>query len=239
MKAKSIKSHIITQNDTIEKILDTYFPSIPNNSVIAISTKIISVLEGRFVEKKDTSKKDIILKEADAIFNSDVTSDAIFITLKNKMILPNAGIDESNASSSYLLYPKNPWDSCEKIWLYLSEKHDTTNFGVILTDSTTRMLRKGSTGISIAYCGIKAVRSYIGQYDVFGEPLLSTTMQIVDALAATGVLCMGEGNEQTPFALIESPPHVTYTHKPPCTLEKESGIVSLDDDIFKPLIISK
>ncbi|MDR2416268.1 MAG: coenzyme F420-0:L-glutamate ligase [Candidatus Peribacteria bacterium] len=63
--------------------------------------------------------------------------------------MPSAGIDESNANGYFILYPKDCLSFCKEVHQLLCKKFAIRNLGVIITDSTTRPLRWGVSGIAI------------------------------------------------------------------------------------------
>ena len=82
------------------------------------------------------------------------------------------------------------------------------NVGVIVTDSHLTPLRRGVTGLAIAYSGFAGVQSEIGKPDLFGKPLRVTEKAVADNLASVAILVMGESGESTPFTLIRGAPAI-------------------------------
>ena len=218
MKARSIKTHKIKSSESIYAILDRYITKLTEKSIIAISSKIVSTCENRIV---NTNKKDLINKESDFCFKSPINFPGFHITLKNNRLIPNAGIDESNCTGSYILLPKNPMLSAKKIWKYLRKNHTIKNLGVIITDSNITPLRAGVTGITLGWCGFKPTYNYIGQKDVFGRIMEVTQINLLDSLATIATLEMGEGKEQTPMAIITNAKKINFQNN---TQEKEAYI---------------
>ena len=126
----------------------------------------------------------------------------IDLTIKNNILIPNAGIDESNGAGYFILWPKDPYKSARQIHQYLKKRFKIKNIGIIITDSKTTPLRWGTTGTSLAHYGFLALNNYIGREDIFGRKLRFTRANIADGLAAAAVCAMGEGSEQTPLCLI-------------------------------------
>ena len=86
------------------------------------------------------------------------------------------------------------------------------NIGVVVTDSHLTPLRRGVTGVAIAYSGFEGIQSEIGRPDLFGKPLEVTEKAVADDLASAAILEMGESGESTPFALIRGAP-VIFTNR--------------------------
>ena len=108
--------------------------------------------------------------------------------------------------------------------------------GVIITDSHTTPMRRGVLGIGLCWYGFSPLHNYVGSPDCFGRPLQMTQSNLVDALAVAAVVCMGEGNEQTPLAVIEQAPKVVYHQHP--TFQEEYFSLRIDEteDLYGPLL---
>ncbi len=235
MKVTAIKTPRIEFNHSLQKFLDN-IPILKERSVVAITSKVVSACEGRYVSKDKINKADLIKQEADFVFPMDKNAYNICLTIKNGILIPSAGIDESNADNTYILYPSNLWNSAEIIWKYLSKKHHLRELGVIITDSHTTIMRRGVTGIALSWCGFEPLYSYIDKPDLYNRSLKVTQVNIVDALATSAVFTMGEGNEQTPIAIITDTPRITFVDRPPNQKEKESIFIPLNEDLYSPLL---
>ena len=227
-----IKTHKIKPKESIFAILDKYLPKLKENSVVAISSKIISTCENHII-KKTKGKSKIINEQAEFCFDSPANYPNFFLTLKNNRLIPNAGIDESNCNNFYALLPQEPQLTSKKIWEYLRKKHHIKKLGIIITDSNITPLRSGVTGISIGWCGFKPIHSYIGQKDIFGHILKVSQINLLDSLATTATLATGEGNEQTPIAIIENPYKIKFQNRAPNKKEEKMICVSAKEDLFR------
>lgn len=236
MHIKSIKTHRVTYGDTIEDLLDKYVVPLSENSIVAVTSKIISVMEGRYIKKSDIDKYQLIKQEADFLLQTDKNPYDVYLTIKEGLLIPSAGIDESNVDNVYVLYPSNPWLSVEKIWQYLREKYNIRNLGIIITDSHTTVMRKGVTGIALSWCGFEPLYSYIGKPDLYEQHLKMTQINIVDALTISAVFLMGEGNERTPISVITDAPYMTFLNRAPSPEERASVVISPEEDLYAPLL---
>ncbi len=237
MIVKSIKTPKVTPDVTdILSIIDESITAIDDSSIVAVTSKIVSITQGRMVRKSGVDKNELIEKEADFFIPPENTDHDFYITIKNNMLIPNAGIDQSNAGKYYILWPDNAQQVANGIRSFLKEKFKLENIGVLITDSTTAPLRWGVRGISVAHSGFNALNDYIGKPDIFGRKLEVTKVNVADALAAAAVLEMGEGAEQTPLAIISDIPYVEFQDRNPTQEELDSLKISLDDDIFAPIL---
>lgn len=169
-------------------------------AVLAITSKIVSLSEGATVSGS-IDKRTLVKREADQYLGEG--GYGIELTIKHGLLIPSAGIDESNSEvGDYILFPKDPFASAQLIWQGLRDHFGLRQLGVILTDSHTTPLRMGVTGIALSYWGFRGVSSKVDEPDLYGRKLKFTHIDVVDALAVSAVLVMGEAGECTPLALV-------------------------------------
>lgn len=228
-----VKTRIFDVNENIEDFIVESVPQklVKEKMVLAITSKIVSLAEGRLVKSETvTDKKALIRQEADH-FLGELNYGSL-LTIKHGLLVPSAGIDESNSENGdYILYPVEPYVSAEKIWKNLKKAWGVKELAVILTDSRTGPLRRGVTGVCLSYFGFRGIRNMVGQEDLFGRPLRMTQVNLADSLATSAVMMMGEGNEATPLALIYGAPIEFSDISRPEELQ-----MSLEDDMYRPLL---
>src|ERR1043165_8235228 len=150
MRVNAIKTHLIQPKESLNAILDQYLLSLTEGMIVAITSKILSICQGRVVPKDSVSNKfELIKSEADAHLKEKDSLYGAHLTIKHNILIPSAGIDESNGDGMYILYPHNSQQVATEIWQYLRQKHHLRHLGVIITDSHTTPLRKGVTGIAL------------------------------------------------------------------------------------------
>ncbi len=238
MQITAIKTHKIQPKESLEKIIDQYIPDLPDGSVLAITSKIVSYCQGRLFPKDLASKYDLISQEADLIVDTKENPYGTYLTIKNGILLLSAGIDESNSNDTYILYPTNIQEIAATLWKHLRTTRNIKNLGIIITDSRTTPLRRGIIGVCLGWCGFEPFYSYIGKPDIYAKPLHVTQMNILDSLAVASVFIMGEGNEQTPLAIIKEAPKISFLDRPPTPDEEESLTIPLEEDIYAPIFQS-
>lgn len=237
MKISAIKTHsIVADADTIFDILDTYVPSLKSGSVVAITSKIISLCEGSVESAKTTDLEKLVIEHADYYLPKSFNKYGFNFTITNNTMIASAGIDLSNGNGNYVLWPKDPQASANNIRKHLTSKHSVPDVGVIITDSKTIPLRWGTVGTAIAYSGFKALRDYRGTMDLFDYKMRVTKASIVEGLAAAACLVMGEGAESTPIALIEEVPFVEFQQRNPSAKELKTDAISLEEDLYAPIL---
>jgi putative folate metabolism gamma-glutamate ligase len=240
MNVTSYKTHIVDVREDIFKILDEYLPPLKENSVVAIASKIIAICQNDVIKKeKGMEKRDLIPYEADYYLGEDYKlSYGQIISIKNHTLTASAGIDASNGGDYYILWPKNLQEITNKIWEYLRKNNNIKNLGIVVTDSRVTPLRWGVIGIALSWCGFEAIKSYIGQADIHGQLMHAEKTSIIDSLATTATLITGEGDEQTPLAVMEHVDFIKFQKRVP-TEEEIKGIqIEIKDDLFEPLLNS-
>lgn len=237
MNVKAIKTEKITPGSTgLFELLNKYVAELSEGSILAITSKIISICEGRVVPVEKSDKDELVKKEADLYLSKEENKYGIYLTVKNNLLVPSAGIDESNGAGYYILWPEDPQKTANQIREYLTKRFNLKKIGVIITDSKTTPLRWGTSGVTIAHSGFQALKNYIGTKDLFGRELKVTKASFIDGLAAAAVFEMGEGSEQTPMALISDVPSVEFTMQNPTKEELKELEINIEDDLYGSIL---
>lgn len=255
MKVTAIKTHKITEKDNdLFKILDKYLKKVDEGSILAITSKIVSITEGRSVkiaevdpafakgsgpllrEVSEAKKDELIKKEAQFYLPRCENPYSVSLTITKNTLAATAGIDESNGNGYYILWPKDPQRTANMLRLILKQRFNLDKVGVIITDSKTSPLRWGVTSFALAYSGFKPLKDYIGKKDVFGRKFEFEKLSIIDSLASASAVVMGEGAEQTPMAIISDLPFVEFQDRNPTKKELEDLKISIDEDLYGPFL---
>jgi len=238
VRIQPIETHAIPPSERdLLAILDRYVVRLPEGSVLAITSKIVAICEGRVVHAEGVDKHELIAREAQ-LYLPPHPKYHVSLTIKDQMLIATAGIDESNSDGYFVLWPRDAQAAANTIRAHLARRFGLTQLGVIVTDSRTTPLRIGVTGVALAHSGFQALNDYVGTPDLFGRPLRMTKVNVTDALATTAVLVMGEGAECTPLALLEELPFVQFQPRDPSSEELSALRVSLEDDLYAPLLAS-
>lgn len=240
MKVKSFKTHKILPGEILFDIILKYVSEIPEESILVITSKILSICQSRILSKEDIQDKfKLIQQEADAYLEGDYSEKyGVCLTIKNGILIPTAGIDESNSNGNYILYPIHIQKEATLLWEKLKAVYQRKKIGILITDSHTTPLRRGVTGIALGWCGFQGLYNYIGKPDIFGNLLRVTQLNILDSLATTAVFMMGEGDEQTPLALITEIGKPIFQDRPPTEEEVQSISIGIAEDLYAPLLQS-
>ena len=172
-------------------------------------------------------KERLIVRESDAALKTPLA----WLTLKDGMIMTNAGIDESNADGRLLLLPRDSYACARELRASLRQKWGVHHLGLIITDSMILPLRAGVIGAAVAYSGFKGVKDLRGKPDIFGKKLDVTLVDVADSLAAACALTMGEADEQSPLCVVREAP-VQFTDE----TNPDEIKYPAENDLYTPLL---
>jgi len=147
----------------------------------------------------DSRTAEVVLRESDSIVGG---IPGFLLCMKAGTLLPNAGVDASNAPPGCVTpLPKNPDQSALTIKAYIERRYGV-KVGVIIADSRTHAMRLGCSGVAIGCAGITAVIDDRGRSDLFGRKLEVTKRAVGDNIVSAAELVMGEADECTPAAIV-------------------------------------
>jgi coenzyme F420-0:L-glutamate ligase/coenzyme F420-1:gamma-L-glutamate ligase len=187
--------------------------------IVVVAQKIVSKSENRYVDMssitpgerarelaavtgKDARFVELVLSESSDVVRTG--KNVLIVRHRNGYVYANAGIDQSNiepVAGRALLLPEDPDASAARLRDALCAASGV-EVAVIINDSAGRPWRMGVTGIAIGCAGILALKSRIGEGDLFGKPLLVTEIAVADELAAAASHVMGQADEATPVVLV-------------------------------------
>lgn len=235
MIVKAIKTPIINVNDSLEKTITNSIDVIQENSILAVTSKIVALSEGR-VADLNNDKHELVKKEAEYYLDPTQSQYNLMLTIKHSILAVNAGLDRSNVKDAFVYLPQDPFLSARKIWEFIKSYYQLKNVGVIITDSKTFPLKWGTIGTCLAHCGFKALIDKRGENDIFGYELQMTQVNLAEGLASAAVAEMGEGNESTPLALISDVRQAEFVGAPPSEKEIKNSLIAIEDDAYGPIL---
>ncbi len=216
-----LKTGIVVPGDDISEILLQSLMhtglTLKDGDVMVIAENAVATAEGalvtlsentpspeacRYAEtyQMDPHLAEAVIQESDTIIGG---IPGFLLCMKNGTLLPNAGIDGSNAPpGTVVCLPRNSNRSAETIRARIQE-HAGCRVIVIIADSRTHAMRLGCSGVAIGCAGMHAVTDEVGHCDLFGRELTVTKKAIADNLASAAELVMGEADESMPAAVIQ------------------------------------
>jgi coenzyme F420-0:L-glutamate ligase len=144
---------------------------------------------------------ELIFREADEIVGA---VPGAVLALKNGVLQANAGVDQSNSGGIdyYITLPSNPIDTANKIRMGI-EKKLNISIGVIIADSKTHPLRRGTSGFALGVSGFSPIIDDRGSRDLFDRKMKITTRALADNLVSGAEILMGESDERIPIVIVK------------------------------------
>ncbi|MBN1427812.1 MAG: coenzyme F420-0:L-glutamate ligase [Anaerolineae bacterium] len=190
-----------------------------DGDVMAVTSKIVSKSEGRWVDLdsvmpddealriaaqcgKDPREVAIILSEAESV--SRVRQGVLIVRHRLGFVCANAGIDHSNTRPGgqwRLLLPVDPDASARGLRQNLERRFEI-KIGVVISDSHGRPFRMGTVGVAVGSAGLPARWDLRGKPDLCGARLQITEVGFADELAAAAGLVSGQSDEGIPVVII-------------------------------------
>jgi coenzyme F420-0:L-glutamate ligase len=147
----------------------------------------------------DPREVEVVIQESDSIVGG---ISGFLLCMKKGTLLPNAGVDASNAPPGYLVpLPCDPDASADRIRREILNQCGVKT-GVIVADSRTHAMRVGCSGVAIGCAGMPSVLDDRGRSDLFGRTLVVTKRALADNIATAAELVMGEADECIPIVIV-------------------------------------
>lgn len=226
-----IQTPVITSED--KDITEIVIKTIHNNKIelqdediIVIASKVISITEGcqyklaNFTEVRkealvmakaaelDPRFVEVVCKESEEIFGA---VPGAVLTLRDNVLQANAGVDQSNAGGEdfLIVLPRDPINTAEKIHRKIVDRTNK-KVGIIISDSKTHPLRRGTSGFALAVAGFVPIIDDRGTTDIYGRSMRITTRAIADNIACGAEILMGESNQKIPIVLVRGCKEVSF-----------------------------
>ena len=197
--ALSRKNDTLLEGDIIviaESALATSENRLINLEKIIPSPKALALAKEYDMDPREV---EVVIQESDSIVGG---ISGFLLCMKNGTLLPNAGVDASNAPPGYLVpLPRDPDASADQIRKEILSRCRVKT-GVIVADSRTHAMRVGCSGVAIGCAGIPSVLDDRGRCDLFGRKLVVTKRALADNIATAAELVMGEADEGIPVAIV-------------------------------------
>lgn len=204
MQLISLKSELFQSGTDLKaafiKALQAKNETLQSGDILVIASKVVAYSQGLLrPATTDEQFRQLIREEADQVLDEGV----MVLTMKNHVLIPNAGIDRSNTPEGQaVLWPVQPFEASRQIRTLLQEEFKLEELGVVISDSHCQPLRLGTSGIAIGWAGFEGVTDERGQKDLFGREMVYTHIATADNLATAANLLMGETDACTPFVIV-------------------------------------
>jgi len=205
-----------TLTDRIIATADAACKGFANGDILVLAETAVATAEGNVV-RLDAVAPSLRAQELAATYGMDPRTVEVVLAESNEVVggipgfllcmkqgtlLPNAGVDASNAPPGCIVpLPADPDASAVRIRDEIDRKCHV-KIGVIIADSRTHAMRLGCSGVAIGCAGITSVIDDRGRSDLFGRKLEVTKRAVADNIASAAELVMGEADECTPAAIV-------------------------------------
>jgi F420-0:gamma-glutamyl ligase len=224
LKIFAVKTSILyPPRDNIFPLFDSDGFSLERSDILCIATKCLAIHQGRCVKIGTVDRRRLICDEADRLWEKNC-----LLTVKDGIVIPFSGIDESNGNGYYVLWPQDVTKLLAEIHGYLCEKFTIKNLGIISIDSKIEPFRRGTIGVAQDIFGFNPIKDYRGKVDLFGRRLEVTSVNIADSLASTACYLMGEGNESCPLVIVRGAENVEFGNE----FSMKNTQLAKEDDMF-------
>ena len=150
MKLTAVHTHVFKENADLPLFIKDYIPSLEENTVLAVASKLVCLWLGLSVPYQNAAQKEaLIKKESSAALKTPLA----WLTIKAGMVMTNAGVDESNAQGKLLLLPKDCYRAAADLRARLQTVYGIKNLGVLITDSMILPLRAGVVAGAVLWLG--------------------------------------------------------------------------------------
>jgi coenzyme F420-0:L-glutamate ligase/coenzyme F420-1:gamma-L-glutamate ligase len=215
--------------DVIFEALSNQGLEVENKDLLVVASKVVAVAQHRLMKldliepsekaimlakrhELEPSFVEVVLREAEKVYGGAAKA---LLTLKNNMLVANAGVDRKNAPEGYvILWPMNPFESAEKIRREILAKTGK-RVGVLIIDSGISPLRMGTTALAIGVAGFKPIKDCRVERDLYGKRIHITRHAVADDLANTAHLVMGETTARIPAVIIRNAPIILSEESDP------------------------
>ncbi len=226
MVVTPVKTRLFLAKENLVDFIVEHIPTVSEGAVLVVTSKIVSLAEGRTTTISDSNELlKLMKKESELAVETPYT----WMTVRQGMAMARAGFDQ--AGNDVLLLPKDSFASAHTLRMELCKRYGVRNLAVLLSDSRTLPLRKGSVGVCMGYAGLEPLKDYGQTRDMMGGYFRQRLANVVDALATAAVHTMGESDQMQPLAIIADA-DITFTDKPASPTDIQ---IAMTDDLYGPL----
>jgi F420-0:gamma-glutamyl ligase len=224
------------KDDLLSKIKDSAL-TLEEGDVVAVSSKVVSIWQGRCVLKSEASKDELTRREAEMYLErgnppAGGPANAVMHTITNGLLIPSAGIDPFG--DYFVLWPEKPQETAAELLAWFKKTYERKSLYLIITDSRSLPLRQGVTGFAVAWAGFAPLHDGRNRKDLLGNTSGGSQVNLPDSIAAAAVLAMGEANEQTPLVRLRDVPYLNVLN--PGLGPKEPFQIPMEQDLFAPFL---
>lgn len=197
----------IVAGDDLAIIIGGLAGQLEEGDILAVTSKIVSKAEGRFVLATD--REQAITDETVRVVATRVHPGGVTRIVENRLgiVAAAAGVDASNTpQGTVLLLPLDPDASALRLRTAL-ELRFGVHLGVIITDTLGRAWREGQTDVAIGASGVRVLDDLRGSVDTQGRRLDVTIPATGDEIASAADLVKRK-SDGLPVAVVRGLAHL-------------------------------
>lgn len=197
----------IVAGDDLAIIIGGLAGQLEEGDILAVTSKIVSKAEGRFVLATD--REQAITDETVRVVATRVHPGGVTRIVENRLgiVAAAAGVDASNtAQGTVLLLPLDPDASALRLRTALEFRFGV-RLGVIITDTLGRAWREGQTDVAIGASGVRVLDDLRGSVDTQGRRLDVTIPATGDEIASAADLVKRK-SDGLPVAVVRGLAHL-------------------------------
>ena len=197
----------IVAGDDLAIIIGGLAGQLEEGDILAVTSKIVSKAEGRFVLATD--REQAISDETVRVVATRVHPGGVTRIVENRLgiVAAAAGVDASNTpQGTVLLLPLDPDASALRLRTALEFRFGV-RLGVIITDTLGRAWREGQTDVAIGASGVRVLDDLRGSVDTQGRRLDVTIPATGDEIASAADLVKRK-SDGLPVAVVRGLAHL-------------------------------
>ena len=197
----------IVTGDDLAAIIGGLSGQLEEGDILAVTSKIVSKAEGRFVRAAD--REQAITDETVRVVATRAHLGGVTRIVENRLgiVAAAAGVDASNTpEGTVLLLPVDPDASALRLRTALESRFGV-RLGVIITDTLGRAWREGQTDVAIGASGVRVLDDLRGSLDAQGRRLDVTIPATGDEIASAADLVKRK-SDGLPVAVLRGLAHL-------------------------------
>ncbi len=197
----------IVAGDDLAIIIGGLAGQLEEGDILAVTSKIVSKAEGRFVLATD--REQAITDETVRLVATRVHPGGVTRIVENRLgiVAAAAGVDASNTpQGTVLLLPLDPDASALRLRTALESRFGV-HLGVVITDTLGRAWREGQTDVAIGASGVRVLDDLRGSVDTQGRRLDVTIPATGDEIASAADLVKRK-SDGLPVAVVRGLAHL-------------------------------
>ncbi|MBR4592481.1 MAG: hypothetical protein IKO35_04660, partial [Elusimicrobiaceae bacterium] len=128
MKITAVQTDLFAEKEDLPAFILRHLPAVPQGAVLAVASKLFALWKGEIIPDTDLATKEaLIRRESDFALQTPLA----WLTVKDGMVMTNAGIDASNANGKLLLLPTQLYALAGQLRQTLKQAWNVKQLGIV------------------------------------------------------------------------------------------------------------